>query len=162
MTSTSYQIGYGRPPVHSRFKKGQSGNPGGRVRHRKLWERFELALAGALEGHEEALREAKPATVIESLANQIALHAVDGRPSAQRLVLSILGQGSRDDGAVVDDTALMSADTCREILGERYDEFRKRFDAAIKAGSVDDLLALAADFEGAADFPQSGNSAGKI
>jgi hypothetical protein len=25
-----YEIGYGRPPVHSRFKPGQSGNPSGR------------------------------------------------------------------------------------------------------------------------------------
>jgi hypothetical protein len=26
------QIGYGRPPLHSRFRKGQSGNPSGRRR----------------------------------------------------------------------------------------------------------------------------------
>ena len=26
------KIGYGRPPKHTRFKKGQSGNPGGRPR----------------------------------------------------------------------------------------------------------------------------------
>jgi hypothetical protein len=26
----AYAIGYGRPPLHSRFKKGQSGNPNGR------------------------------------------------------------------------------------------------------------------------------------
>ena len=25
-----YSVGYGKPPVHSRFKKGQSGNPKGR------------------------------------------------------------------------------------------------------------------------------------
>ena len=28
--SGDYEIGYGRPPEHSRFKKGQSGNPKGR------------------------------------------------------------------------------------------------------------------------------------
>jgi hypothetical protein len=27
---SEYAVGYGRPPVHSRFKKGQSGNPKGR------------------------------------------------------------------------------------------------------------------------------------
>lgn len=26
----SYEVGYGKPPRHSRFKKGQSGNPSGR------------------------------------------------------------------------------------------------------------------------------------
>jgi|SRR5215472_13558451 len=25
-----FKVGHGRPPLHSRFKKGQSGNPGGR------------------------------------------------------------------------------------------------------------------------------------
>jgi chorismate synthase len=30
MTSDDSPVGYKRPPVHSRFQKGQSGNPGGR------------------------------------------------------------------------------------------------------------------------------------
>lgn len=30
MSDDDYEIGYGRPPKHSRFKKGQSGNPEGR------------------------------------------------------------------------------------------------------------------------------------
>lgn len=25
----SYEVGYGKPPAHSRFRKGQSGNPRG-------------------------------------------------------------------------------------------------------------------------------------
>ena len=28
--SAEYQVGYGRPPQHTRFPKGQSGNPKGR------------------------------------------------------------------------------------------------------------------------------------
>ena len=28
--AASYEVGYGKPPVHSRFQKGQSGNPRGR------------------------------------------------------------------------------------------------------------------------------------
>jgi hypothetical protein len=30
-----YAVGYGRPPKHSQFQKGQSGNPGGRSKKRK-------------------------------------------------------------------------------------------------------------------------------
>ena len=29
-SGSDYKVGPGRPPLHSRFKKGQSGNPGGR------------------------------------------------------------------------------------------------------------------------------------
>ena len=29
-SGSDYQVGPGRPPLHTRFKKGQSGNPGGR------------------------------------------------------------------------------------------------------------------------------------
>ena len=28
--ASDYQVGPGRPPLHTRFRKGQSGNPGGR------------------------------------------------------------------------------------------------------------------------------------
>src|SRR6266436_8725911 len=28
--ASDYQVGPGRPPLHTRFQKGQSGNPGGR------------------------------------------------------------------------------------------------------------------------------------
>jgi hypothetical protein len=31
----TYQVGYCRPPVHTRFKPGQSGNPSGRVKGSK-------------------------------------------------------------------------------------------------------------------------------
>ena len=33
--SKEYEVGYGRPPQHSRFKPGQSGNPKGRPRQRR-------------------------------------------------------------------------------------------------------------------------------
>ncbi|MGE4061711.1 MAG: DUF5681 domain-containing protein [Sphingomonadales bacterium] len=32
MTTQDYPVGYGRPPAHTRFKKGVSGNPKGRPR----------------------------------------------------------------------------------------------------------------------------------
>lgn len=32
MSDSNYEVGFGRPPQHSRFKTGQSGNPKGRPR----------------------------------------------------------------------------------------------------------------------------------
>ena len=31
-SKSDYKVGTGRPPLHTRFKDGQSGNPGGRPR----------------------------------------------------------------------------------------------------------------------------------
>jgi len=39
-----YQIGYGRPPLHSRFQKGRSGNPAGRPRMPKNFRALILRL----------------------------------------------------------------------------------------------------------------------
>jgi Family of unknown function (DUF5681) len=35
MSTNDIKVGYGRPPRHSRFKKGQSGNPKGRLKSTK-------------------------------------------------------------------------------------------------------------------------------
>jgi Family of unknown function (DUF5681) len=37
--SGNYEVGYGKPPVHTRFRKGQSGNPRGSIRKRTPTER---------------------------------------------------------------------------------------------------------------------------
>lgn len=35
MTKSSYSVGKGKPPAHTQFKKGQSGNPGGKPKSPK-------------------------------------------------------------------------------------------------------------------------------
>jgi hypothetical protein len=42
----SYSVGYGKPPAHTRYKKGQSGNPAGR---RKGSKNFSTVLLEALQ-----------------------------------------------------------------------------------------------------------------
>jgi hypothetical protein len=155
----SCDVGYGRPPEHTRFRKGQSGNPGGRPAPKLLLKvAFEAALGEALNADEQALREAKPTKVIEVLARQVALRSLDGRTSAQKLVLSILGcEGRRaaDDEGEKESTAVLSSDErMRQVLGDRYDDYKRRFEAAVAAGSGDDLLAIAKEFESLDEFPQ--------
>ncbi len=165
MSQSPYDVGYCRPPLHSRFKKGQSGNPGGRPGPQKLLKmRFDVALGEALNADEETLRHSKPGTVVEVFARRLALRALEGRASAERHVIAILDRAA-DEAAAPEDEASssppvsrMKFEDCREMLGERYDEFKTRFDKAVKAGSVDDLLALAEEFEGAVEFPETGNS----
>jgi hypothetical protein len=44
-----YRVGYKKPPLHSRFRKGQSGNPTGGRRHRPHDGRLVALLAAALD-----------------------------------------------------------------------------------------------------------------
>lgn len=55
-TERDYEVGYGKPPVGRRFKKGQSGNPsGGRAKSAKsrlplLVRKFDEQVVGATNG----------------------------------------------------------------------------------------------------------------
>src|SRR5947209_13472369 len=96
MTESPHPVGYGRPPRHARFQKGQSGNPGGRPGPKRLAKQaFDAALSKALYADEEVLRQSKPARVIDAFARQVAINALDSQPAAQRLLVSILEREDR-------------------------------------------------------------------
>jgi hypothetical protein len=147
MSDSPTTVGYGRPPEHTRFQKGQSGNPGGRAGPKTLAKQvFDAAIGEAIHADRWALKDSRPAKVIEAFARRIALDAVDGRPSAQRLLLSILRQDG--EAASAEPAPGSSAEeSARELFGDRYGEFNTRFKAAVKAESVDDLRALAEEFK---------------
>ena len=48
-TPPDYVVGYGKPPLHTRFQKGRSGNPNGRPRGKK---NMSTLLSAALAGVE--------------------------------------------------------------------------------------------------------------
>jgi hypothetical protein len=112
-TSASYEVGYRKPPRHTQFKKGQSGNPGGRPRRSLARRLDELALYEAYrttivmeDGH------AEPMPVIQAVLRSQLQSAASGNVRAQRDILAmirhievvrdVLGHGGADD--VVDDT----------------------------------------------------------
>lgn len=86
VTAGDYAVGYGRPPVHSRFKSGQSGNPRGRP----------PGTANMTTLIEEALREKvviteggrrRSISKGKAIAKQLVNKAAGGNLQATRLLL---------------------------------------------------------------------------
>ena len=87
----TYEVGYGKPPGHTRFRKGQSGNPSGRPK-RKITERAkEIALQEAyrLVPVRDGDKIVKMPAVQAVHRSQIAL-AAKGNGPAQRAVLRVV------------------------------------------------------------------------
>jgi hypothetical protein len=90
-TSAPYAVGYGKPPVHTQFRKGQSGNPGGRPRRAATERAKALALREAYRTvtvKEGGRAFALPA-IQAILRSQIVL-AAKGNVQAQRAVLAAI------------------------------------------------------------------------
>jgi hypothetical protein len=91
--TNQYEIGYGRPPQHSRFKKGQSGNPTGRRRYTdsKRGQQLLLEEANRLVTIREGEKKLRiPA--VQAALRSLFFAAMKGNTSAQRMVLSALGE----------------------------------------------------------------------
>jgi len=87
-TSAACEVGYGKPPRHTQFRKGQSGNPGGRPRRLPVQRADALLLAEAYRS--VAIKEdgrMVPVTALQAiLRSQIEL-AINGNYRAQRDIL---------------------------------------------------------------------------
>jgi hypothetical protein len=74
---SNYEVGWGRPPKHTRFQPGQSGNPKGRKRGSKNITAF---LATELEGKVEVRQNGKVRllTVAQAIVKRIIADALSG------------------------------------------------------------------------------------
>jgi hypothetical protein len=122
-------VGYGRPPLHTRFRKGQSGNPSGKRRHnsgeraQKIFLREAYRLLTLREGDKVTRMPAVQAM----LRSQMAC-AVKGNVAAQRAVIQWLLQApgaearERASGGVAAQKRVKSSD---EMTDEELMAFLK-------------------------------------
>jgi hypothetical protein len=87
-TSATYEVGYGKPPRHTQFRKGKSGNPGGRPRRLPVERANALLLAEAYRC--VAIKEdgrMVPVTALQAILRSQVELAINGNYRAQRDVL---------------------------------------------------------------------------
>jgi hypothetical protein len=155
-STAPYLVGYGRPPVHTRFRKGESGNPGGRKPQPPEAEGAERAKALVLQEAYRAITvEDGDATValpaIQAiLRSQIAL-ATKGNGPAQRAVIAAVRGIEQEQAASAAAAAMKRAaegpinytDAARRIsfLLRLAEEEQKQADVAADGDAADGATA---------------------
>ena len=101
-------VGYRRPPVHTRFKPGQSGNPRGRPKGARSAD----AIIKAVIGRKVTLHEGgvgRKVDLLEAVVLRLAQDALKGNPKTAALLIK-LAQGFSDSEDTTDPQVLSSQD----------------------------------------------------
>jgi hypothetical protein len=116
-----YEVGYGKPPVHTRFQKGQSGNPKGRPRGRKnLSSLLNDALNGWVIVVENGRR--KKITKRQAIITQLVNKSAAADLKATQIVIALLQEVEAQADVSAEQTALTEAD--HEIITRMQERLR--------------------------------------
>ncbi len=107
----NYEVGYGRPPKHTQFKPGKSGNAKGRPRKSKELHKLIQTELDTTIIVQEAGRE-KRITKREAIVKQVVNRAIKGEPKASQFVLAHLEKNREIEPFIatdIDDAELLKA-----------------------------------------------------
>lgn len=96
-----YEVGYGKPPKHSQFKGGQSGNPGGRSkgnRGLKTDLQAELAARHTIQMNGQPMRGTRQKLMVATLAARAASGDLKAQALLIPLILQVFGVEDRGIG----------------------------------------------------------------
>lgn len=84
-----YEVGYGKPPKHTRFKKGQSGNSKGRPKGQKNMRTIVNSVLDRTVTITEN-GQTRPVKFLEAFVNQMAAKALNGSTRDQIALLKAM------------------------------------------------------------------------
>jgi Family of unknown function (DUF5681) len=103
----AYEVGYGKPPQHSRFKKGQSGNPAGGKKGPRSFDDFvDRVISEKMRVTKDGRKRKMPK--MEAIANTVVNKALAGDMKAIIYVMN-RRSGAQDNAAPLVDGATASA-----------------------------------------------------
>lgn len=125
-----HSVGYKRPPQHTRFQAGRSGNPRGRPRTRKnLKTMAKEVLQQPVVMMEKGRRRTVPA--LQAVMQKVLSRALrDGDPRALSTILALAGQAGLADETLPEAAGGLSAEE-REVL----EALRASFEQGVAVGS---------------------------
>ncbi len=108
-----YPVGYGKPPVHTRFQKGQSGNPRGRPRGAK---NLSTLLTEALDEKVPITQQGRRRKVSkrEIIVTQLVNKSAQADLKATQILLGMMQDIERRAEASIGSATLSEAD--RQVL----------------------------------------------
>ncbi len=114
-----YAVGYAKPPVHTRFPKGQSGNPRGKKKGLKGLK----AVVSAVFQEKVAIRTPrgiKKVTKLDALVQKLMNDALTGNGSAVMHIVRLAKEaGLTQEAAVIEEASQELTDEDRRIMA-RY------------------------------------------
>jgi formate dehydrogenase maturation protein FdhE len=125
--------GYKNPPVEHQFKKGKSGNPKGRPRKKKQ-PSSDLSLDIMASLHRELAKtisvqengKHREITKLDAFSAQLVAQSVNGKPSQQKMLLSLLTFHKHEETEQQTLEQLQSYD--EDLLNDLYDKLNSMND----------------------------------
>jgi len=117
----NYDVGYGKPPQKTQFKRGASGNPHGRPNGSlNLGTALERELAKRVIVNENGVR--RTVSKREAAIMQLVNKALSGDPRAMQLLLGVLRYA---DGGPEPGSSVVLEEADQQVANEIIDEIRQ-------------------------------------